>query len=159
MQCTVCFEDFGFLAGNTPMALPCQHTFCKQCVESLTLQNQMKTCPLCRTRFAPVQTVVNLGLRSALEEFKRICPPFLRSALEEFKRTCPRSRSRTPPQITARGSIGRVIHQPRTPPELIPAPVTPPELIQARASQDSRRLLNESNLTHRIERTLKGNAN
>ena len=125
MQCTVCFEDFGFLAGNTPMALPCQHTFCKQCVESLKLQNQMKTCPLCRTRFAPVQTVVNLGLRSALEEFKRICPPFLRSALEEFKRTCPRSRSRTPPQITARGSIGRVIHQPRTPPELIPAPVTP----------------------------------
>ena len=187
MQCTVCFEDFGFLAGNTPMALPCQHTFCKQCVESLTLQNQMKTCPLCRTRFAPVQTVVNLGLRSALEEFKR---------------TCPRSRSRTPPQITARGSIGRVIHQPRTPPELIargsigrvirhqprtpPAEDTPvsdsipgyqgpsshltpeqlevledvpPELIQARASQDSRRLLNESNLTHRIERTLKGYAN
>ena len=144
MECPVCFEEFGFLAGNTPMALPCQHTFCKQCVESLKLQNQMKTCPLCRTRFAPVQTVVNLGLRSALEEFKR---------------TCPRSRSRTPPQITARGSIGRVIHQPRTPPELIPAPVTPPELIQARASQDSRRLLNESNLTHRIERTLKGNAN
>ena len=211
MECPVCFEEFGFLAGNTPMALPCQHTFCKQCVESLKLQNQMKTCPLCRTRFAPVQTVVNLGLRSALEEFKRICPPFLRSALEEFKRTCPRSRSRTPPQITARGSIGRVIHQPRTPPELIargsigrvirhqprtppeliPAvsttaedtPVSdsipgyqgpsshltpeqlevledvPPELIQARASQDSRRLLNESNLTHRIERTLKGYAN
>ena len=61
-----------------------------------------------------------------------------------------RNRSRSPRNLRARGSIGRVIHQPRTPPELI---------LQARASQDSRRLLNESNLTHRIERTLKGYAN
>ena len=136
--------------------------------------NQTKKCPICREPFNPIQVMLNFGLHNYMAELRR-------------------NRSRSPRNLNlrARGSIGRVIHQPRTPPELIPAvsttaedtPVSdsipgyqgpsshltpeqlevledvPPELIQARASQDSRRLLNESNLTHRIERTLKGNAN
>ena len=104
--------------------------------------NQTKKSSICREPFNPIQVMLNFGLHNYMAELRR-------------------NRSRSPRNLNlrARGSIGRVIHQPRTPPELIPAPVTPPELIQARASQDSRRLLNESNLTHRIERTLKGYAN
>ena len=138
--------------------------------------NQGKKCPICREPFNPIQVMPNFGLLNYMAELRR-------------------NRSRSPRNLRARGSIGRVIHQPRTPPGPPPAtpvprtppaedtPVSdsipgyqgpsshltpeqlevledvPPELIQARASQDSRRLLNESNLTHRIERTLKGNAN
>ena len=126
------------------MKKDCQHTFCKGCVSRIQMQhpNQTKKCPICREPFNPIQVMLNFGLHNYMAELRR-------------------NRSRSPRNLNlrARGSIGRVIHQPRTPPELIPAPVTPPELIQARASQDSRRLLNESNLTHRIERTLKGYAN
>ena len=108
--------------------------------------NQTKKCPICREPFNPIQVMPNFGLLNYMAELRR-------------------NRSRSPRNLNlrARGSIGRVIHQPRTPPgppPATPVPRTPPELIlQARASQDSRRLLNESNLTHRIERTLKGYAN
>ena len=130
------------------MKKDCQHTFCKGCVSRIQMQhpNQTKKCPICREPFNPIQVMLNFGLHNYMAELRR-------------------NRSRSPRNLNlrARGSIGRVIHQPRTPPgppPATPVPRTPPELIlQARASQDSRRLLNESNLTHRIERTLKGNAN
>ena len=114
--------------------------------------NQTKKCPICREPFNPIQVMPNFGLHNYMAELRR-------NRSRSPKNLFLRARGSIGRWCAARGSIGQVIHQPRTPPELIPAPVTPPELIQARASQDSRRLLNESNLTHRIERTLKGNAN
>ena len=109
--------------------------------------NQTKMCPICREPFNPIVEVMpNFGLLNYMAELRR-------------------NRSRSPRNLNprARGSVGRVYHMPHTPPgppPATPVPRTPPELIlQARASQDSRRLLNESNLTHRIERTLKGYAN
>ena len=156
--------------------------------------NQTKKCPICREPFNPIQVMLNFGLHNYMAELRRNRSRSPRNLNLRARGSIGRviHQPRTPPELIARGSIGRVIrHQPRTPPELIPAvsttaedtPVSdsipgyqgpsshltpeqlevledvPPELIQARASQDSRRLLNESNLTHRIERTLKGNAN
>ena len=68
--------------------------------------NQGKKCPICREPFNPIQVMPNFGLLNYMAELRR-------------------NRSRSPRNLRARGSIGRVIHQPRTPPELIPAPVTP----------------------------------
>ena len=69
--------------------------------------NREKKCPTCRNPFNPIEQVMpNFGLLNYMAELRR-------------------NRSRSPRNLRARGSIGRVIHQPRTPPELIPAPVTP----------------------------------
>ena len=118
--------------------------------------NQTKKCPICREPFNPIQVMLNFGLHNYMAELRR-------NRSRSPKNLFLRARGSIGRWCAARGSIGQVIHQPRTPPgppPATPVPRTPPELIlQARASQDSRRLLNESNLTHRIERTLKGYAN
>ena len=62
--------------------------------------NQTKKCPICREPFNPIQVMPNFGLLNYMAELRR-------------------NRSRSPRNLRARGSIGRVIHQPRTPPELI----------------------------------------
>merc|ERR1719195_1313247 len=70
MECGICFETFD-TESHTPLALPCQHTFCRSCVEGLPVQaNVQMSCPVCRACFRREQALVNLGLRDALEEFQ-----------------------------------------------------------------------------------------
>ena len=79
--------------------------------------NQTKKCPICREPFNPIQVMLNFGLHNYMAELRR-------------------NRSRSPRNLNlrARGSIGRVIHQPRTPPgppPATPVPRTPPEVAPA----------------------------
>eukprot|EP00933_Yihiella_yeosuensis_P006553 TRINITY_DN111284_c0_g1_i1.p1 TRINITY_DN111284_c0_g1~~TRINITY_DN111284_c0_g1_i1.p1 ORF type:complete len:364 (+),score=51.93 TRINITY_DN111284_c0_g1_i1:69-1160(+) len=80
MQCGICFESFN-VESRTPMALPCQHTFCKPCVLRFpSVPGRKKECPMCRSRFSPDTAKVNHGLKDALASLNS------------------RGRSRTPPR-------------------------------------------------------------
>ena len=83
MDCTICFDSFDTEA-RVPLALPCQHTFCKQCVQGFSAQSGGQyICPVCRNPFIQGQAKINMGLRDALEKFRAVGPR-------------PRSRSRSP---------------------------------------------------------------
>ncbi|KAI8510475.1 hypothetical protein Bbelb_113910 [Branchiostoma belcheri] len=43
LVCQICFEDY-----LNPKVLPCQHTFCKTCLENMVAKMGKLTCPNCR---------------------------------------------------------------------------------------------------------------
>ena len=65
LACAVCFDgyknDFG---DNTPMVLPCGHTFCYKCVGSV-YRNQ---CPTCREKFDHSKLVKNFAVLALVEK-------------------------------------------------------------------------------------------
>jgi len=67
MTCSVCLDRFD-TEGRVPLALPCQHTFCKKCVEDLSARSDgWLKCPTCREEFSQDQAMTNFALRDALE--------------------------------------------------------------------------------------------
>ena len=50
LTCSICFEIF-----KDPKTLPCLHSFCKDCIDNLTIKGQTKLnahpCPICREKF------------------------------------------------------------------------------------------------------------
>ncbi len=60
-KCTVCTEDYD-RGSRIPTALPCTHTFCQTCVQ--TVQNINRQCPTCRGVFR--NTSVNRGILEIL---------------------------------------------------------------------------------------------
>ena len=42
-KCPICFEPF-----DNPVSTPCDHTFCRKCIENSIKCNQNPTCPSCR---------------------------------------------------------------------------------------------------------------
>ena len=69
--CAVCFEPF-----NDPQMLPCQHTFCKSCVDRMKSGSKIK-CPTC----------------NAFSDFSLVKPSFLhgtiKAALQEKENEIP----------------------------------------------------------------------
>lgn len=65
IECTICLDIY-----TDPVALPCQHTFCRDCVDSiLTTGGQPMDqipCPICRKEFAVPKT----GLDGIEKDFK-----------------------------------------------------------------------------------------
>ena len=71
LQCSICHEMF-----KDPRMLPCQHTFCLECLENLSLKlgnGKTMDCSLCkRTHDLPIQNGVkgfpeNLLMKSLLD--------------------------------------------------------------------------------------------
>ena len=46
--CSVCMEQFDN-GSHMPSILPCEHTFCKACIESVAKKHVLFPCPICRT--------------------------------------------------------------------------------------------------------------
>ncbi len=46
-ECPVCFEDYASTGDHVPLLLPCSHTICKKCKESIMLRNPVRNlvCP------------------------------------------------------------------------------------------------------------------
>ena len=66
--CPVCWRRFG--SELLPMAVPCGHTVCAECIPML------RQCPLCRRRFTPgAQRSVNYALLSVLDASDNIIKP------------------------------------------------------------------------------------
>lgn len=64
IECTICLDIY-----TDPVALPCQHTFCRDCVESILTrigQAVAIPCPICRKEFAVPKT----GLDGIEKDFK-----------------------------------------------------------------------------------------
>ena len=60
LRCPLCFDLF-----NDPQALPCQHSFCKECLDQCFRVTSMMACPLCkapmwRRQVMPNHTLANL---------------------------------------------------------------------------------------------------
>ena len=72
LSCGVCFESFD-TTTHLPKALPCLHTFCCSCIQSLidvahrTFEDTFK-CPECRNKVAPSDVRTNLTVRNIVEE-------------------------------------------------------------------------------------------
>ena len=47
LECSVCLEEL----DETCKVLPCQHTFCKKCLENIIASKGSLQCPECRTDF------------------------------------------------------------------------------------------------------------
>ena len=82
LKCSICHEMF-----KDPRMLPCQHTFCLECLENLSKLGNGKTmdCSLCkRTQDLPIQNGVkgfpeNMLMKSLLDIKTRPSAPFVGS--------------------------------------------------------------------------------
>ena len=48
-QCPVCFEEYQLDGYQAPRILPCSHTLCEKCLETL-IRNNKVDCPECRIK-------------------------------------------------------------------------------------------------------------
>lgn len=64
MNCPVCFNPYA-LPGRVPHVLPCGHTFCGECIGSLTHAGILR-CPTCRVEANAADVHINFALRDAL---------------------------------------------------------------------------------------------
>eukprot|EP00929_Paragymnodinium_shiwhaense_P056118 TRINITY_DN28099_c0_g1_i1.p1 TRINITY_DN28099_c0_g1~~TRINITY_DN28099_c0_g1_i1.p1 ORF type:complete len:287 (-),score=68.23 TRINITY_DN28099_c0_g1_i1:148-1008(-) len=93
LRCAVCmevFEDPIFCGG-----WPCQHTFCKGCLDAAMEQKQQ--CPTCREEVPEDYLQPNLTLRSLLDELEVYCTRRCgwtgrRDAAPAHKEVCPTAR-------------------------------------------------------------------
>mmetsp|Transcript_323 Transcript_323/g.1088 ORF Transcript_323/g.1088 Transcript_323/m.1088 type:complete len:242 (+) Transcript_323:158-883(+) len=70
LKCPVCFEVFEdpvFCGGR-----PCQHVFCRECVERALQQSEQ--CPTCRAEMQADDLHPHQVIRSLLDELPTICP-------------------------------------------------------------------------------------
>ncbi len=68
LECSVCLESL----DETSKVLPCQHTFCKRCLEEIVCTKNELRCPECRTLVdIPVDELpINILLIRLLEGMK-----------------------------------------------------------------------------------------
>ncbi|VDK72538.1 unnamed protein product [Litomosoides sigmodontis] len=77
IRCEICFEPF-HIRERLPKLLPCEHSFCEQCILSLCCHQQYYlldsiNCPTCRGEFstsAALTATTNYGLCELLEEIQ-----------------------------------------------------------------------------------------
>merc|ERR1719352_1006549 len=80
MECKICFVEFD-LRDREPLVLPCAHSFCKSCVNSLP----RKQCPTCREHFrTPQKNFVVLEIIQSLAADRVANEPDRSSAVEEL---------------------------------------------------------------------------
>ncbi|XP_077972370.1 protein zyg-11 homolog B-like isoform X2 [Styela clava] len=51
LQCSVCMESYQESGPQTPKMLPCQHSFCVECLEKISRDGRIH-CPSCRKQFS-----------------------------------------------------------------------------------------------------------
>ncbi|XP_077972365.1 protein zyg-11 homolog B-like isoform X1 [Styela clava] len=51
LQCAVCMESYEESGPQTPKMLPCQHSFCVQCLKNISRAGRIQ-CPSCREQFS-----------------------------------------------------------------------------------------------------------
>lgn len=66
LSCTVCTEVF-----YDPMRLPCEHTFCRDCIQKWLEGN--KTCPVCREKASKDKLKRNMLAQNLINEFEVFC--------------------------------------------------------------------------------------
>ena len=49
LSCPVCFEDFEDNGEHVPKLLPCTHTLCEQCIQTIVKANKLE-CPQCKKK-------------------------------------------------------------------------------------------------------------
>ncbi|XP_072772225.1 E3 ubiquitin-protein ligase TRIM35-like [Nerophis lumbriciformis] len=64
LQCPACLDVF-----KDPVMLPCNHSFCRSCVEQWWKEKKDRSCPLCRTECNSMDLPLNLALRDVCEAF------------------------------------------------------------------------------------------
>lgn len=64
LECPVCTNQYDFANMRRPMALPCGHTVCKQCISLMPVN----TCPSCRAPFKPQNIAPNFTLQDILND-------------------------------------------------------------------------------------------
>lgn len=92
MECQICFSTYE-LPAREPLVLSCGHTFCCQCVESLSrsASSQSVRCPTCRSESSTATIHINFALRDALlgpaathhNEIMEIVAPVIEAPSEE----------------------------------------------------------------------------
>ncbi|CAG5123812.1 unnamed protein product, partial [Candidula unifasciata] len=104
LECSVCLERL----DQSCKVLPCQHTFCRKCLEEIILTKQELRCPECRAlvtvRVSDLPT--NILVVRILEGLKTKCQ---RSAGGSIKQLGPGSLSSSPSK--GMGS-GQLVHDP-----------------------------------------------
>ncbi|XP_057694144.1 E3 ubiquitin-protein ligase TRIM39-like [Corythoichthys intestinalis] len=65
LQCPTCLDIF-----KDPVILPCSHSFCRACLQQWW-DREDRSCPVCRTKFASMNPLINLTLRNLCENLSR----------------------------------------------------------------------------------------
>lgn len=70
LDCPVCFERL----DETNRVLPCQHTFCKKCLETVKSKYSELRCPECRTKYngSMKDLPCNIFVIRILEQLKQV---------------------------------------------------------------------------------------
>lgn len=76
ISCSLCFEHYDS-TSHLPKILPCQHTFCLQCVVQFSCENKSFSCPICRSKIARPKRgmsalMTNLTVRDLAEEHQKM---------------------------------------------------------------------------------------
>lgn len=100
LECSVCLERF----DQSCKVLPCQHTFCRQCLDEIILTKHELRCPECRAlvtvRVSELPT--NILVVRILEGLKTKCQ---RSAGGSIKQQGPGSLSSSPSKGVSSGQL------------------------------------------------------
>jgi hypothetical protein len=70
LNCTICMKTF-----ENPKSLPCQHTFCSECLKSLLIEHKKYHCPVCRDPIHerdPKNYRINLVLKQIIDQIDGI---------------------------------------------------------------------------------------
>ena len=110
LECSVCLESL----DATSKVLPCQHTFCKRCLEEIVCAKNELRCPECRTlvNISVDELPTNILLIRLLEGMKTAKAGFSGgSPGASAKRTSPTSsRSGAGPSATAKTASPYKVH-------------------------------------------------
>jgi hypothetical protein len=65
-SCSVCLEQYD-VSSHVPMILPCEHTFCRTCLDALPRDDVCFKCPMCREQHEAGAGVTNRALLELME--------------------------------------------------------------------------------------------
>ena len=66
LTCSICLELF-----VSPVALPCGHSFCRDCISNYRGNQPKCKCPLCTKEFTQTDLEVNIIVRDLVDDFKK----------------------------------------------------------------------------------------
>ena len=69
MRCSLCFDLF-----EDPHSLPCQHSFCHECILGCFRVTSVMQCPLCKAPTWRRQVTQNHTLAGIVRAFREVAP-------------------------------------------------------------------------------------